>query len=325
MSPFTTKRRSGLDELLNRKRLGPWEQFLEQPCVFLARKLYTWHQIIPAAPLTNPVFIVCISDHNTQPSLPDGDILIHAGDLTHSGSLHELQTTLTWLNAQAHAIKIVVAGNHDLLLDTGYHSNDHKLGASANQEVQVQLSERDQLDWSDIMYLENEEAPVICENGRHLRIYGSPHSPQNGNWAFQYPRSQDIWTTIVPGGIDVLITHGPPRGHLDLMKLGCMHLLRNLWRVQPRLHVFGHVHEGRGTEWLLFDELENAYERVIFAGGGLWCLLLTILVFLKTLFRPSVEARCLLVNATIVGGLREDERRQPIIFKGYPFSFIVLY
>ncbi|KAJ5096949.1 hypothetical protein N7456_007670 [Penicillium angulare] len=301
MSPFT-QHRSGLDELLHRKRPGPWQQFLEQPCVFIARKLYTWHHTIPAAPLTNPVSIVCISDtHNTQPELPDGDILIHAGDLTQSGSLEELQTTLTWLNDQDHPIKLVVGGNHDLLLDTGC-CDGHKL----------EVSERDKLDWGDIIYLENEEATVICENGRNLRIYGSPYSPQHGNWAFQYPRSQDVWTTTVPDGIDILITHGPPRGHLDLMKLGCVHLLRNLWRVQPRVHVFGHIHEGRGTEWLLFNELQHAYERVIVARGGLWNILLTLSVFLKAIFRPSVEAKCLLVNASIVGGLRDDERRQPI-------------
>ncbi|KAJ5360385.1 hypothetical protein N7517_009576 [Penicillium concentricum] len=292
---------SSLSDLLNRQPPTPWEHFLAQPCISLARKLYTWYQIIPAKPLTNPVAIICVSDtHNCQPSLPDGDILIHAGDLTQSGSFKELQATLTWLRAQPHPTKIVVAGNHDVLLDATRDDSDQA------------LSERAQLDWGEIIYLENEETTVSCANGRQLRIYGSPFTRRNGNWAFQYPPNQDVWTGSVPDGIDVLITHGPPLGHLDLLNLGCAHLLRELWRVKPRLHVFGHVHAGAGTEWILFDTLQEAYECTVIARGGIWNLLYTIREFLKTPFNPSIEAKCLLVNPATVGGLRDDERRQPV-------------
>lgn len=293
---------ASLSDLLNRPRPGFWEQFLAQPCIFLARKLYTWPQIIPAKPFRNPVSIICISDtHNSQPNLPDGDILVHAGDLTQSGSLKELQATLSWLRAQPHTTKIVIAGNHDLLLDM---TRDKASSEAA--------AERTQIDWGDITYLENEETTVICANGRRLRIYGSPYSPRHGNWAFQYPRDEDVWAGTVPDGIDVLVTHGPPRGHLDLLNLGCIYLLRELWRVRPRLHVFGHVHEGVGTEWALFDGFQDLYERTVIAGGGLWNLLGTVGEFLRASLRPSVEAKCLLVNASIVGGLRDRERRQPI-------------
>ncbi|CAG8202908.1 unnamed protein product [Penicillium nalgiovense] len=289
----------GLSELLNRQPPTPWEQFLAQPCIFLARKLYTWRQPVPAKPLTNPVTIVCISDtHNSQPSLPDGDILIHSGDLTQSGSLKELQAALTWLRAQPHPTKIVVAGNHDLLLD-----------ARRNDQA---TTEQAQLDWDELIYLENQETTVSCANGRQLRVYGSPLTKRNGNWAFQYPRNYDVWTGSVSDGIDVLITHGPPRAHLDLLHLGCDHLLRELWRVRPRLHVFGHVHACVGTEWILFNALQEAYERTVIARGGIRNLLSTISEFVKTCFNPSVEAKCLLVNAAIVGGLRDEERRQPI-------------
>ncbi|KAJ5417117.1 uncharacterized protein N7487_000667 [Penicillium crustosum] len=248
---------SSLSDLLNPQPPSAWEQFSAQPCIFLARKLYTWHQIIPAKPLTNPITIVCVSDtHNSQPSLPDGDILIHSGDLTQSGSLKELQATLAWLRAQPHPTKIVVAGNHDMLLDIARDNSDQA------------IAERAQIDWGEIIYLENQETTVSCANGRQLKIYGSPLTARYGNWAFQYPRDEDVWTGSVPDGVDVLITHGPPRGHLDLLNMGCAHLLRELWRVKPKLHVFGHVHAGAGTEWILFDVLEEAYERTIVARGG---------------------------------------------------------
>jgi Icc-related predicted phosphoesterase len=47
-----------------------------------------------------------------------------------------------------------------------------------------------------------------------------------------------------------LITHGPPQGHGDLTsrgeRAGCQDLLDALRRIRPRLHVFGHIHEGAG-------------------------------------------------------------------------------
>lgn len=148
MSLFDRKRNS-LDDLLNRPKPSLWQQFIAQPCIFLARKLYIWQQPIPAKPLTKPVSVVCISDtHNSQPKLPDGDILLHAGDLTQSGTFKELQATLAWLRAQPHLIKIVVAGNHDLLLD----ANHMVLKSDATINKSQTESQRTSLDWGDIIY-----------------------------------------------------------------------------------------------------------------------------------------------------------------------------
>ncbi|EEQ28213.1 metallophosphoesterase domain-containing protein 1 [Microsporum canis CBS 113480] len=72
----------------------------------------------PESTPEHPISVVCISDtHNWQPELPDGDILLHAGDLTVNGTFEELQAQLTWLSAQPHTYKILVAGEHDVLLD----------------------------------------------------------------------------------------------------------------------------------------------------------------------------------------------------------------
>ncbi|PLB39793.1 Metallo-dependent phosphatase [Aspergillus candidus] len=308
MSLFGNKNTTPLDAFLNRPRPSAWQQFLSQPCVFLARKVYTWQQVIPAQPLTNPVSVVCISDtHNSQPALPDGDILIHAGDLTQSGSPKELQAAVDWLHAQPHTIKVVIAGNHDLCLDANF---PHVAGHASSTCTSRPWGEL--INWRDVTYLQDAETTVTCDNGRHLHIYGSPNSPRHGNWAFQYPRSQDIWSGKVPDDIDILVTHGPPRAHLDLLNLGCVHLLQELWRVRPRLHVFGHVHEGAGTEWLQFDALQDVYERTVVSKGGIWNLVQVIKAFVEKCFSPSTEARCLLVNPAIVGGLRDDERRRPV-------------
>lgn len=307
--PLFARKRTGLEALLHRPRPSIWERFLAQPCVFLARALYTWRPPLPAQPVADPVSVVCVSDtHNSQPALPDGDVLIHAGDLTQSGSARELQATIDWLRAQTHPAKIVIAGNHDLLLDP---SQDDQRGGAGNA-----VSEREAIDLGDVIYLENASVTITCPNGRQLRVYGSPYSPRHGNWAFQYPCSHghDVWAGTVPRDTDILVTHGPPRAHLDLLHLGCVHLLRELWRVRPRLHVFGHVHEGAGAEWLRFDALQSAYERTVVAGGGVCNLTRTLGEVLRALLsrKTEAEAKCLLVNAAVVGGLRDNERRRPI-------------
>lgn len=255
--------------------------------------------IVPSRPISDPVTVVCVSvTHNVQAALPDGDILIHAGDLTQSGTPRELQGALDWLNAQPHPHKIVVAGNHDTVLDPSRAVED----------------ERARLDGGDVTYLRGEAVTVQCANGRRLHVYGSPLSPRHGNWAFQYPRPEDVWAGTVPHGVDILITHGAPRAHLDLMHLGCPHLLREVWRTRPRLHVFGHVHEGYGQEWAEFDELQGAFEAVVMSRGLRRMVNFGRLVFeiARRRFRSAKEAPCLLINAAMVGGLWDRERRKPI-------------
>uniref|UniRef100_A0A8D1F7T3 Metallophosphoesterase domain containing 1 n=1 Tax=Sus scrofa TaxID=9823 RepID=A0A8D1F7T3_PIG len=74
-------------------------------------------------------------------------------------------------------------------------------------------------------------------------------------WGFNLPRGQALlekWN-LIPEGVDILITHGPPLGFLDwvpkkMQRVGCVELLNTVQRrVQPRLHVFGHIHEGYGV------------------------------------------------------------------------------
>jgi Icc-related predicted phosphoesterase len=55
---------------------------------------------------------------------------------------------------------------------------------------------------------------------------------------------------MIPADTDVLITHGPPYGFLDSIlneqHAGCQDLLRKVLTLQPRVHVFGHIHESYG-------------------------------------------------------------------------------
>ncbi|KAI1129182.1 Metallo-dependent phosphatase [Nemania abortiva] len=295
-------RGSGLDALLHRPRPSAWQLFLQNPSIFIVQKLFSWRRLTQETRhADSEVSVACISDtHNSQCAIPVADILIHAGDLTQSGSLQELQATISWLQSQPHQFKIVIAGNHDLLLDP---SKDDKVGEAAIL--------RQQIEWGSILYLQDDFTTVSLK-GRRIKIYGSPKTPRNGNWAFQYPRERDIWKHAIPDDTDILVTHGPPRAHLDLTTLGCKYLLRELWRVHPALHVFGHVHEGYGHERVQFDSFQAAYERVILTGGNFWSLIGALKAFVVSLFVPPALATCQLVNPSLVGGLRDDARREPI-------------
>ena len=108
-----------------------------------------------------------------------------------------------------------------------------------------------------ITYLENEAATIYlnAKGGPQtcFKVYGSPCTPNNRNWAFGYPpgTAQELWDTI-PLDTDIVVTHTPPLGHCDMAvydeRTGCKELSQALRRVRPMLSVFGHIHEARGVE-----------------------------------------------------------------------------
>ena len=76
--------------------------------------------------------IVCLSDtHNfhDQISVPDGDILIHAGDATNGGTIEEIKLFSRWFAGLPHRHKIFVAGNHDWLFETDRRLAESLLGS----------------------------------------------------------------------------------------------------------------------------------------------------------------------------------------------------
>ncbi|KAL1868551.1 hypothetical protein VTK73DRAFT_3607 [Phialemonium thermophilum] len=254
-----------------------------------------------------PLSIVCISDtHTTQPVVPDGDLLLHAGDLTNSGSFEELQAQINWLKSLPHKHKIVIAGNHDRLLDPAY------VDRFPDRICEGIGTSRSDLDWGDVVYLNNSSAHLNFDNGRTLTVYGSPWTPLCGTFAFQYPDIRPVWHGAVPPNTDILLTHGPPKGHLDDGGKGCPQLLQEIWRTRPRLVVFGHIHPGHGIEHVEFDTFQGAYDAVVTGDKGLLAVLLMACLWigerLWTFMTSRQNKRCrtsrgtTLVNAAVVVG-----------------------
>lgn len=159
--------------------------------------------------------------------VPDGDVFVHAGDMCRGGDLDELDRNAEWIAGLPHRHKVIVAGNHDWAF--------------------VHESPAARLAFASMTYLQDAEVTL---DG--LRFYGSPWQPEFHNWAFNLPRGPAIaavWAKI-PQGIDVLVTHSPPMGIGDRSpvggRTGCADLLARISVVQPRLHLFGHIHQDGG-------------------------------------------------------------------------------
>ena len=229
-----------------------------------------------AATSAPKIKVVCISDtHCLNPEVPAGDLLLHAGDMTNKGTFDEIQALLNWLNTLPHKHKVVIAGNHDDLLDTAFVEArpDSKLGPHDPTPGRT----RADLNWGDIVYLENSAATLTFESAgskRTLKVFGSPLTPLipgDPVWAFQYdPAERDPWTGLIPDDADIVLTHGPPKSHLDLNR-GCAHLLREVWRARPPLMVWGHWHAAHGEETVTYDAVSYWHMRVM-SGWGLGSL-----------------------------------------------------
>ena len=72
-------------------------------------------------PAEGIVRFVLISDtHNRESEIdeiPDGDVLLHCGDLTNKGKVEELKSVNDWFATLPHKTKIAIAGNHEIGLD----------------------------------------------------------------------------------------------------------------------------------------------------------------------------------------------------------------
>ena len=183
--------------------------------------------------------LILISDTHTMHEdlvLPKGDILIHAGDFTGRGKPHEVEDFFGWLERQAKEFKhiVFIAGNHDM-------SFEYKSTWTVDMLKSLP---------SNVHYLEDSSITI---DG--IKFYGSPWQPEFFNWAFNLRRGRELeekWN-MIPYDTDVLITHGPPMNILDytqrdMWNVGCLHLYDRVIQVKPKLHVFGHIHEGYGIK-----------------------------------------------------------------------------
>ncbi|KAI5847878.1 metallophosphoesterase domain-containing protein [Morchella snyderi] len=212
--------------------------------------------------------VVCVSDtHNSSPKdgvfkVPPGDVLIHAGDMTNQGSYSELKKVADWISDCPHEVKLVIAGNHDgvtldpeFLKEFGDHFHNQ---APQSHAGNLALFISPEAVAKGIVYLNHEFKTITLKDGRTFNVFGSPWSPKCGLWGFGYSEAPNLQSSMwkgIPLDTDIMITHGPPKCHLDgsMNSSGCEHLRQAVWAVRPLLHVFGHIHQSRGVERVRWD------------------------------------------------------------------------
>ena len=138
----------------------------------LASKVKSLHSPAPPPLPDNPITIVCVSDtHNMQPPTPTGDLVLHAGDLDAWGTFSKIQAQLTRLSQQRHGYKVVVAGNHDLLLDAEFRERHRERWAQIQQATLSTRGKADDsktakdLGWGDFIYLQNSTNDASASSG----------------------------------------------------------------------------------------------------------------------------------------------------------------
>ena len=198
-----------------------------------------------------------------QPPVPKVDVLLHCGDLTEVGGVSCYEKALRMLGSIDAELKLVIPGNHDLDLDQEYwgtHEDDLEDHVLAVDAMTGRLA-----DEAKVSYLTEGTHSFTLRSGARFTIYVSPYTPAFCDWAFAYERNEDryngphqvanavtsIATKPIPDGVDIVMTHGPPKGFLDWCPggyVGCDNLLHALRRVRPVMHCFGHIHEGNGIE-----------------------------------------------------------------------------
>ncbi len=176
--------------------------------------------------------IVAISDtHNRHQSLvlPEGDMLIHAGDVSSQGKQSQVEDFLKWFSKQDFKYKIFIAGNHDFFFER-----------MPEDYIKSLIPE-------NVIYLNDSGVEI-----EGIKIWGSPVQPWFYDWAFNRQRGADIkkhWD-LIPLSTDILITHGPAKGILDKtihnVETGCEDLLNKIQEIRPKYFIFGHIHEGYG-------------------------------------------------------------------------------
>uniref|UniRef100_A0A6B2LFP3 Calcineurin-like phosphoesterase domain-containing protein n=1 Tax=Arcella intermedia TaxID=1963864 RepID=A0A6B2LFP3_9EUKA len=170
--------------------------------------------------------------------------MIHGGDFTYTGKPPAVEKFNDWLGRLPHKHKVVIAGNHDVTFHAEYYHTKYR-----RYHDQRFPSQKTKNSLTNCIYLEDGEVTV-----EGVRIYGSPWQPEFCDWAFNLSGSEALkekWD-LIPTGIDILVTHGPPFGFGGIClprreDAGCYELLQAIKRTRPIIHVAGHIHEGYGA------------------------------------------------------------------------------
>lgn len=164
--------------------------------------------------------------------------------------------------------KLIIAGNHDFTLDDECF---RKKLAEVNPAPDQALVEREygrfgqareMLDLAaakGVLLLDEGRHNFELENGALLKIFASPYTVSNGQWAFEispFHDGEQMWSV---GDADVVMTHSPREGIFDFAgpgRIGSEGLFRAVARLRPLMHCFGHCHRGWAAKLTAWHDVD---------------------------------------------------------------------
>lgn len=213
--------------------------------------------------------ITAISDTHTKHSdikIEPCDILVHAGDYSYQGRIQEVTSFLQWFSKQSATHKIFINGNHEV----GPYESPALFKTILSS-------------YSNVIYL-NEELVEV----EGLKIYGYPITSTFFDWSYMRDRgSPEMLAGLakIPTGVDIILSHGPAAGILDIVPdgshAGCEDLLKELDRIRPKVMICGHLHSNNGFKEvnnilhvnasILNDQYQHVYNpKTIYMENGIW-------------------------------------------------------
>lgn len=189
------------------------------------------------------------------------------------GGLSNYRQALISLRDIDAELKLVIAGNHDVSLDPVWWKDnlDEEDDDDPEEPVKARRLFEDAKQYGVHLFDEGIHSFTL-KDGRSFTIFASPFTPAFGGYAFSYLPEDDHFNTgssTIPEGVDIVMTHGPP---LDPSKsdykldighkgdhCGCTKLFTAIKRSQPRLHCFGHIHEGYGSQMIKWQQEDGGY------------------------------------------------------------------
>ncbi|CAK7197524.1 hypothetical protein SEUCBS139899_000171 [Sporothrix eucalyptigena] len=203
------------------------------------------------------------------------DVAIHCGDMTEQSKLSEFHITLDLLKTLDAPLKLVIAGNHDFTLDlpifkqkiaqAGLEGEPGLVAREYGQYGEVRQLFDEAREFHNIHLLDEGMHKFILANGATLSVYASPYTASpTADWGYQFLPG-DSHNFVIDQGTDIAITHSPPEGVLDRSgakkRIGIPDVFQAVEHARPKLHCFGHVHEGWGAKlvaWRDFDPSQKA-------------------------------------------------------------------
>lgn len=183
----------------------------------------------------------------------EGDILIHSGDADLVTD-KDIDDFALWMGYQKFKTKLFVPGNHDFYI-------------AENTEIAKNIFRHHGIEMliNDSVYIND------------VHFYGMPQTPKYGNWVYMC-KEDEMKQRVreIPEGVDVLISHGPPKYFLDRVErgsVGCEALANRLLSLDVKLNMFGHIHEGNGvtkflnTVYVNSAVAPNKYSNFAWNGG----------------------------------------------------------